>query len=43
MNILYIKGDDFTNELIDAIRRGTTMEFHNRYRKACLLYTSRCV
>ena len=34
MNIVYIKGDDFTNELIEAIRRGTTSEFHNRYRKA---------
>ncbi|WP_277668717.1 chromosomal replication initiator protein DnaA [Caproiciproducens galactitolivorans] len=34
MNIIYIKGDDFTNELIEAIRRGTTAEFHNRYRKA---------
>ena len=34
MNIIYIKGDEFTNELIDAIRRGTTAEFHQRYRKA---------
>ncbi|NLG93132.1 MAG: chromosomal replication initiator protein DnaA [Clostridiales bacterium] len=34
MNIIYIKGDDFTNELIEAIRRGTTAEFHNRYRRA---------
>ncbi|MBW7572913.1 chromosomal replication initiator protein DnaA [Caproiciproducens faecalis] len=34
MNIIYIKGDEFTNELIEAIRRGTTAEFHNRYRKA---------
>lgn len=34
MDIVYIKGDDFTNELIEAIRRGTTAEFHNRYRKA---------
>ncbi|MBE6821701.1 MAG: chromosomal replication initiator protein DnaA [Ruminococcaceae bacterium] len=37
MNILYIKGDEFTNELIEAIRRGTTAEFHNRYRKADVL------
>ncbi|MDF1494733.1 chromosomal replication initiator protein DnaA [Caproiciproducens sp. CPB-2] len=34
MNIIYIKGDEFTNELIEAIRRGTTAEFHSRYRKA---------
>ena len=27
MTIVYIKGDDFTNELIEAIRRGTTAEF----------------
>jgi chromosomal replication initiator protein len=33
-NIIYIKGDEFTNELIEAIRHGTTAEFHNRYRKA---------
>lgn len=37
MNIIYIKGDEFTNELIEAIRRGTTAEFHNRYRKADVL------
>ena len=34
MNIVYIKGDEFTNELIEAIRHGTTAEFHQRYRKA---------
>lgn len=37
MNIIYIKGDEFTNELIEAIRRGTTVEFHQRYRKADIL------
>ncbi|CAB1238924.1 chromosomal replication initiator informational ATPase [Ruminococcaceae bacterium BL-6] len=37
MDIIYIKGDEFTNELIDAIRRGTTAEFHQRYRKADIL------
>lgn len=37
MNILYIKGDEFTNELIEAIRHGTTAEFHQRYRKADVL------
>ena len=37
MDIVYIKGDEFTNELIEAIRRGTTGEFHQRYRKADVL------
>lgn len=37
MNIVYIKGDEFTNELIEAIRRGTTGEFHQRYRRADIL------
>lgn len=37
MNIIYIKGDEFTNELIDAIRHGTTGEFHQRYRRADVL------
>lgn len=37
MNIVYIKGDEFTNELIEAIRRGTTGDFHQRYRKADVL------
>lgn len=36
-NIIYIKGDDFTNEMIEAIRRGTTAEFRQRYRKADVL------
>lgn len=34
---LYIKGDDFTNELIDSIRKNTTSEFHQKYRKADVL------
>ena len=37
MNIIYIKGDDFTNELIESIRQGTTTEFHEKYRKADIL------
>ncbi|MDD6175688.1 MAG: chromosomal replication initiator protein DnaA [Firmicutes bacterium] len=37
MNIVYIKGDDFTNELIDAIAQGSTMAFHQRYRQADVL------
>ena len=37
MDIIYIKGDEFTNELIEAIRRGTTGDFHQRYRRADVL------
>lgn len=36
-NIIYIKGDEFTNELIEAIQKGTTTQFHNRYRNADVL------
>ena len=34
---LYIKGDDFTNELIDSIRKNTTSEFHQKYRQTDVL------
>lgn len=34
---LYIKGDDFTNELIDSIRRNAMSEFHQKYRKTDIL------
>lgn len=34
---LYIKGDDFTNELIESIRKNTTEEFHQKYREADIL------
>jgi chromosomal replication initiator protein len=37
MKTLYIKGDDFTNELIDSIRKGSTSEFHYKYRKTDVL------
>ncbi|MDR1253503.1 MAG: chromosomal replication initiator protein DnaA [Oscillospiraceae bacterium] len=37
MATLYIKGDDFTNELIDSIRRGTANEFRNKFRKPDVL------
>lgn len=37
MTTLYIKGDDFTNELIDSIRRNSTLEFHQKYRKTDIL------
>ena len=35
-NIVYIKGDQFTNELIDAIRTGKNIEFRSKYREADL-------
>lgn len=35
-NIVYIKGDQFTNELIDAVREGRNVEFRNKYRGADL-------
>lgn len=37
MTILYIKGDDFTNEMIDAISKNSTAQFHQKYRKADVL------
>lgn len=35
--LLYIKGEEFANELISAIRGGSTVEFKNKYRQADLL------
>ena len=35
-NIVYIKGDQFTNELVDAIKNGKNVEFRNKYREADL-------
>jgi len=35
--ILYIKGEDFTNELIEAISQSKTTEFRNKYRSVDLL------
>ena len=35
--ILYIKGDDFTNQLIDHLARGTMHEFKEKYRKCDVL------
>ena len=35
--IAYVKGDDFTNELVDAIREGKTAEMREKYRQADLL------
>ena len=35
-NIVYIKGDEFTNELIKALQEGRNQEFRNKYRNADL-------
>lgn len=37
MEIRYIKGDDFTNELIESIHMATTAEFRQKYRQADVL------
>lgn len=36
-NIIYVKGEDFTNELIDAINSVSTAQFHDKYRQADVL------
>lgn len=36
-NIVYVKGDDFTNELVEAIRKGSTSGLRNKYRNADVL------
>ena len=35
--IVYIKGDEFTNELVNAIREGKNADFREKYRQATLL------
>ena len=35
--ITYVKGEDFTNELITAIQTETTKEFHDKYRQSDVL------
>ena len=37
MNIVYVKGDDFTNELLEYIANKNTTAFRNKYRKADVL------
>lgn len=37
MNICYIKGDDFTNELIESLGRGQMSEFRQKYRHTDVL------
>ena len=36
VNIVYIKGDQFTNELIESIKSGKNIEFRSKYREADL-------
>ncbi|GHU84826.1 chromosomal replication initiator protein DnaA [Clostridia bacterium] len=36
-NVLYVKGEEFTNELIEAIGRDSTKGFHDKYRKSDVL------
>jgi chromosomal replication initiator protein len=35
-NIVYIKGDQFTNEMIEAVRTGKNFDFRDKYRNADL-------
>lgn len=37
MNLVYVKGEEFTNELINAIKTETTPAFHEKYRKSDVL------
>ena len=37
LSVLYCMGEEFTNEIVDAIRTKTTQDFKNRYRKLDLL------
>ena len=36
-NVIYVKGEDFTNEIIEAIGKNTTQEFRRKYRLADVL------
>ena len=36
-NFIYIKGEEFTNQIVEAIRNDTTDQFHNKYRSADVL------
>ncbi len=35
--IIYVKGEEFTNQMIEAIKSGSQVEFRNKYRKADVL------
>lgn len=36
MRVVYVRGDEFTNELVAAIQNGSVAEFRNKYRQADL-------
>ncbi|MHB1367893.1 MAG: chromosomal replication initiator protein DnaA [Eubacteriales bacterium] len=36
-SLIYVKGDDFTNQMIDSIRRESTAAFREKYRRADVL------
>ena len=37
MKIVYIRGEEFTNKLVEAIKSGTTAQFREKYRTADML------
>jgi len=37
INVLYVKGEEFTNQLIESIGNNTTAKFRDRYRKVDVL------
>ncbi len=37
IRVIYIKGDDFTNEMIDCMSRQEMSKFHDKYRKCDIL------
>lgn len=37
MKIVYVKGDDFTNEIVESLRKVNTAEFRQKYRNADVL------
>lgn len=37
MHIVYIKGEDFTNELVESIRQNNQIQFRNKYRQSNVL------
>lgn len=36
-NVIYVKGEEFTNELVEAIGNESTKDFHDKYRQADVL------
>ena len=36
-NIIYVKGEDFTNELVEALQKKTPLQFREKYRNADVL------